>query len=149
MLKVFFGIHEDAMLSVDSYFNNTYDESWFADPIVVQMVKDIDGSDVISPNCINSPVLGQIPPITLSGGVKALICLHMIGDPFLDLIVMGENCSEWLLKIANEKDITVAMSGSHLTFSDMDDIFPKCLCLNDDSVIETPKEWVFKMIELL
>jgi len=149
MLKVFFGIHEDAMLSVDSYFNNTYDESWFADPIVVQMVKDIDGSDVISPNCINSPILGQIPPITLSGGVKALICLHMLGDPFLDLIVMGENCSEWLLRIANEKDITVAMSGSHLTFSGMDDMFPKCLCLNDNSIIETPKEWVFKMIELL
>jgi hypothetical protein len=149
MLKVFFGIHEDAMLSVDSFFNNTYNDSWFADPIVIQMVKDIDDSDVLSLNCIQSPILGQIPPTTLSGGVKALICLHMVGDLFLDLIVMGENCSKWLLHIANEQDIMVAMSGSHLTFSDMDDIFPKCLCLNDNSVIETPKEWIFKMIEFL
>lgn len=32
------------------------------------MIKDIDDSEVLSGECINSPVLGQIPPERLSGG---------------------------------------------------------------------------------
>ena len=37
------------------------------------MVKDVDRSDLISPNLVVSPVLGSIPVTRLSGGVKTLI----------------------------------------------------------------------------
>lgn len=44
-----------------------------SDPVVKQMVLDIDNSEVISNGAIKSPVLGIISPTALSGGVKALI----------------------------------------------------------------------------
>lgn len=40
------------------------------------VAKDVDKSTVIDSGIIDSPVLGKIPPIGLSGGVKTLI-LHV------------------------------------------------------------------------
>lgn len=34
MLKIFFGYDENAILNVDMYFNNTYDDEWFDDEFV-------------------------------------------------------------------------------------------------------------------
>lgn len=73
MLEIYFGYDEDAILSIDTYFNNVYDEDWFDDVLVKAMVRDVYGSEVLDKYCIQSPVLGQIPPERLSGGVKALI----------------------------------------------------------------------------
>lgn len=39
------------------------------------MIKDVDKSEVVSDECIISPVLGQIPPERLSGGVKTLLLI--------------------------------------------------------------------------
>ena len=47
------------------------------------MILDIDKSKVISANCIESPILGQITPRLLSGGVKALILMYK--EPQLEL----------------------------------------------------------------
>ena len=40
------------------------------------MIKDVDKSDVIGPQVIDSPVLGGISPRELSGGVKTLIDIY-------------------------------------------------------------------------
>lgn len=73
MLRVWLGFDWDANRNPDMYFNNTYREEWLDNELVKRMVKDIDRSEVVSRHCINSPVLGQIAPERLSGGVKGLI----------------------------------------------------------------------------
>ena len=40
-----------------------------------QIVREVDDSEVLSSECIQSPVLGQIPPERLSGGVKTLLLI--------------------------------------------------------------------------
>lgn len=54
---------------------NFYLHPWFDSELAKEMIRDIDDSEVLSGECINSPVLGQIPPERLSGGVKTLLLM--------------------------------------------------------------------------
>ncbi len=80
---------------------------WFKDNDVIKMVKDIDNSVVLGTGAIDSPVLGVIAPVTLSGGVKTLILIDKIPDKIFNASNCGDNCAKWLLKIGNRKDITI------------------------------------------
>lgn len=142
MLSIYFGYDTEALLSIDKYFNNTYDEEWFDDPYVKEMVSDIDHSEVLDKYCIQSPVLGQIAPERLSGGVKALICMYELDDFYVDLIVCGKNCEKWIAEIAQKKDVKASLSGYDLDFEGVD---IQAKCLNDNSEIHGYKEWIWKM----
>lgn len=107
MLNIIFGKKEDVVYNTSLYFKNVYDIRWLEKDDVRQMIKDIDKSVVLSSNAIDSPVLGIIPPVSLSGGVKTLILINEISDEIFNASNCGDNCAEWLLKIGNSKDITV------------------------------------------
>ena len=111
-----------------------------------ESIRDIDHSEVVSDSCILSPVLGQIPPEKLSGGVKALIVLSQMEDVYLDLIVCGQNCERWIVEIASNKEIHVSMSGYDLKFKDY---LIAGKCLNDDSFFNGYREWLLKMEEFV
>ena len=74
------------------------------------MIKDIDKSEVIGAHLIDSPVLGAISPETLSGGVKTLILMAFddTGRIF-NGTACGDNCAKWILKIAEQKDLTITL----------------------------------------
>ena len=111
MLKVYYGDleSENYIFNPDSYFNNSYEESWMSDPVTVEMVKDIDGSDVVGPRLIDSPYLGPIPTERLSGGVKTLILMNFDTEHIFNASACGDNCAGWILKIADNKDITIRL----------------------------------------
>ena len=71
MLKIYYGDLEadNYIFNPDVFFNNSYEEEWITDPFSVQMIKDVDKSDVLGPKVIDSPFLGSIPVERLSGGV--------------------------------------------------------------------------------
>ncbi len=119
---------------------------WLEDDLVQEMIRDVDNSEVVSNACIQSPVLGQIPPEKLSGGVKALIVLYKSDDAYVDLIVCGPNCEKWLSKIAMDKDIHVSMSGFDLKFENS---LISGKCLNDGSTFNGHREWLLKMEEFV
>lgn len=108
MLSIRWGTTEDTIELVDSVFDNNYEEEWLADLLVQEMVLDVDKSKVLSPHCIESPVLGQIPPSELSGGVKALI-LALKTDWEIWATACGNNCAKWFLKIGEYKDLTISI----------------------------------------
>lgn len=149
MLSVYFGYDEDAVLSVDIYFNNTYEEEWLDDPFVKQIIRTVDGSDVEDRQCILSPVLGQIPPERLSGGAKTLILMYKEEGFYVDLIVCGSNCESLILDIAKEKDISCSLSGYDISFENLGDAEHSVpvRCVNDGSLIKTHDEFVMKMLE--
>ena len=109
MLKIHIGDMPGVIHATPIYFNNKFKPEWLEDELVKNMIKDIDKSDVLSPYCIQSPVLGQIPPKQLSGGVKTLILILKMPDKVFNATQCGDNCAKWLLHIAKEKDITVRM----------------------------------------
>ena len=104
MLKIFYGepAADNYIFNPDAYFNNTYEDDWITEPLSVQMIKDVDGSDVIGPRVIDSPFLGSIPTERLSGGVKTLILMSKDQSHIFNASACGDNCAKWILNIADE-----------------------------------------------
>ena len=107
MLNVIFGKIENVVYNTSLYFKNVYDRDWLLIPEIQEMIRDIDNSEVIGGNAVNSPVMGIIPPTSLSGGVKTLILINQMQDKIFNASNCGDNCASWLLKIGRSKDITV------------------------------------------
>lgn len=109
MLKIFFGDDpgREYIFNPDVFFNNTYEDEWIVEDISRQMIKEIDGSEVMGPHLIESPYLGPIPPERLSGGVKTLILIANDQEHIFNASACGDNCAEWLLKLSEERDVTV------------------------------------------
>lgn len=150
MLKIFFGYDENAILSVDTYFDNTYEDEWMDDPFVGRIIKEVDGSELKGRHVIYSPVLGQIPPERLSGGAKALIQMYKDDDFYTDLIVCGRNCENLILEISEKKDIRCSLSGYDISFDELGVNYKTpVLCENDGSLLYTHREFVLKMLDLV
>ena len=107
MLNIYFGEMAEAIYNPAVYFKNTYEDSWIVNERSKEMIEDIDKSTVIGPRIIDSPVLGGITPRELSGGVKTLILIDQVSDKVFNASTCGDNCAKWLLKMGQEKDITV------------------------------------------
>lgn len=107
MLTIIYGDAPQSVYNTNVFFKNTYEPEWFETDIAKKMIKDVDDSDVLSGECINSPVLGQIPPERLSGGVKTLLLILNEPDKVFNASTCGDNCAKWLLEIGKQKDITV------------------------------------------
>ena len=107
MLNVYFGSMPEAIYNTAVFFKNDYEDEWIIDPLVKEMIMDVDHSEVLDSGVIDSPVLGKIPPLSLSGGVKTLILVLFEPEKVFNASTCGDNCAKWLLKIADEEDRTV------------------------------------------
>lgn len=108
MLNIFFGDMPDAVYDTALYFNTTYRDRWITKDRSVRMIRDVDRSEVVSANLIQSPVLGPIGPRRLSGGVKTLILVDndRTGRVF-NASTCGDNCAKWLLEIASDRKVVI------------------------------------------
>ena len=120
MLSIYFGEYsgENYIENPDLYFDNTYEDEWLRDERSIEMVKDVDRSELVSPNLVVSPVLGSIPVSRLSGGVKTLIQVAHDSGHVYNASACGDNCAKWLLKLGQEKDILVRL-GHMMHFEDL------------------------------
>ena len=107
MLRVWFGKRENAIYNTSVFFKNGYQDEWITDDFARAVILDVDKSEVIAPNIIRSPVLGDISPLQLSGGVKALILMKHYPRRIFNASNCGDNCSKWILKLGNEMDFTI------------------------------------------
>lgn len=107
MLNIYFGDMPQAIYNTSVYFKNTYEDDWITDELSKEMIKDIDSSTVLGARVIDSPVLGAITPQELSGGVKTLILIAHDQDKIFNASTCGDNCAKWLLKIGEQRDITI------------------------------------------
>ena len=107
MLSVFLGNMDGAIYHPPTYFDNRYEEEWITDQLSVEMIKDIDQSEVISARLIESPVLGPISTKELSGGVKTLILIAFDDSKVFNASACGNNCAKWILKLGEMKDRTI------------------------------------------
>ena len=138
MLHVYYGDMKDAVFNTSVYFKNDYEDAWIVDPMVREMIRDVDHSEVLDSGVIDSPVLGKIPPLSLSGGVKTLILIKFEPEVVFNASTCGDNCAKWLLKLAEQEDRTVNLR--HLMDFGKE---PFALhILNTDQVVHSMKELV-------
>ena len=111
MLKIYYGDLEsdNYIFNPDVFFNNSYEDEWITDPLSVEMIKDVDKSNVIGPKVIDSPFLGSIPVERLSGGVKTLILMNKDTEHIFNASACGDNCAKWILNIGKKKDLTIRL----------------------------------------
>lgn len=94
MLNVYFGQTPEAIYNTAVYFKNVYQDKWITDDFSVEMIKDVDKADVISANVIESPVLGSISPLMLSGGAKTLMLVKFDKKHVFNASTCGDNCAK-------------------------------------------------------
>lgn len=108
MLNIYLGDMKEAVYHPPTYFDNMYEDEWITNSLSVEMILDVDKSAVVGPHLIESPVLGPISPKELSGGVKTLILMALDeSNMVFNASACGDNCSKWILKIAEKKDLTI------------------------------------------
>ncbi len=138
MLSVFYGNMPEAIFNTAVYFKNTYEDAWIIDPVAREMILDIDQSVVLDGGVIDSPILGKIPPLCLSGDVKTLILIKNVPDKIFNASACGDNCAGWILKLAENTDLTINLR--HLM-----DFGPEDFCLkilNTGQVVHSMKELI-------
>lgn len=134
---IFFGIDDEKYsITPDGDYMGLALDEWLDDPLVQEMIEDIDKSKVLSQRCIQSPILGQISPDYLSGGVKTLIMLLKEPNYHVDLMVCGNNCTKWIKEVAKHQDLHLAISTYDLDYPDI-----VMECLNDGDIIDSEKKW--------
>lgn len=111
MLNIYFGDKEGSkyIYNPDSYFDHWYDPNWLVKDLSKEIIKSVDKSEVIGPNLIQSPVFGAMSPDRLSGGTKTLILIDNDDEHIFNATHCGNNCAPYLLKIAENKDVTVTL----------------------------------------
>ena len=107
MLTIIYGDEPRSIYNTNVYFKNTYESEWLESELAKKMIQDVDDSEVLGGECIKSPVLGQIPPERLSGGVKTLLLMLNEPDRIFNASTCGDNCAIWILEIAKQKDLTI------------------------------------------
>ena len=138
MLHIFYGPMDGVVLKPSIYFKNTYQPEWLMEPFAKAMIRDVDRSEVVGPQLIQSPVLGPIPPERLSGGVKTLILIWQVPEKVFNASNCGDNCAPWLLKMGKERDITINLR--HLM--EFGDAPFEIEILNTGTIVHTMRELV-------
>lgn len=139
MLTIIYGDAENCIFNPNVYFKNTYESEWIESELAKKIIKDVDDSDVLSGECIKSPVLGLIPPERLSGGVKTLLLMLNEPDKIFNASTCGDNCAKWILEIGKLQDLTINLR--HMMSFGADNSF--------DITIENNGEVVHSMRELI
>ena len=139
MLNIYLGEMETAVYHPPVFFDNTYEDDWITNSLTIDMVKDIDKSEVIGAHLIQSPILGPISVKDLSGGVKTLILMAFdeSGKVF-NASACGDNCAKWILKISEKKDLTINLR--HIM--DFGDENFEAKILNTGDIVHNMEEFV-------
>lgn len=108
MLSIYLGQMDEAIYYPPVYFDNQYEDEWITEPLTIEMIEDVDKSEVVSSHLIESPVLGPISVKEISGGVKTLILMAFDEtQKVFNASACGDNCAKWILEIAKRKDLTI------------------------------------------
>ena len=148
MLNIYFGDMPEAIYNTAVYFKNTYNEKWLTEELSVEMIRDVDKSEVIDRNAIESPVLGVISPDALSGGVKTLMLIAYDKKKVFNASTCGDNCAKWILKIAdmqNKRKIIINLRHI-MNFGDGEF---KIRVMNTNKIVHNMKELVLEAGEFV
>lgn len=113
MLRILFSTEtlDDTIYSIQSFFSEYYEPEWIDSEFGRDVIEDVDKSKVISGQIVDSPFLGLVSPLSLSGGVKRLLFMKYMGteEYTMSITGCGDNCAKWIQRIGAEKDIDVQL----------------------------------------
>ena len=111
-------------------------DSWFDDPVVKQIVKDIDEAEVFSAYSMKHPVFGAINYTMLSSTCRNLILLYELPDEVINATYCGEKAGDWILRISEKRDVKIMLDYALLFSRDFN-----AIVVNGDERIRTLKDY--------
>lgn len=112
MLSIYWGVTGDSYYYIDGEFEEVFEYEWFDDPLVKEIIADIDNCEYNNMICtdLTNPEI-SFPVNGLSTGSKGLVMLLKMEYSHIRIwgTAFGDNCSRWLLKIAEKKNITLEL----------------------------------------
>lgn len=146
MLKIVFGDVENSVYHPPTYFDNRYEDEWITNPLTVEMIKDIDKSEVVGAHLIVSPVLGPISTKEISGGVKTLILMAFDeSGKIFNASACGDNCAQWIAEIGKKKDLTINLHHV-MDFSAVDEF--EALLINTGTMVHNYGEYLKEVFRI-
>lgn len=145
MLNVYFGDMPDAIYNTALYFRNVYQDAWITDSMSREIILDVDKSTVVSANLIESPVLGPISPVMLSGGVKTLLLIKHDKKHVFNASTCGDDCAKWILQLAEKRKVVINLH--HVMDFGPDDF--KIKVLNSGAIAHNMSELIRESIPYL
>lgn len=139
MLTIIYGDVPEAVYNTSVYFKNVYEAEWITSEFARKIIEDVDKSEVLGSECINSPILGQIPPERLSGGTKTLLLMLNEPERIFNASTCGDNCAKWILEIAKQQDLTINLR--HMMSFGIDTFF-EIHIKNGGEIVHSMKELV-------
>lgn len=106
----FGGAVYDCLGHPDYSFDLYMQDSWFDDPVVKQIVKDIDDADVISAYAIKHPVFKAINYSMLSSTCRSIILMYKLPDEVVNATYCGEKGSDWVLRLSEKRDVKIVLN---------------------------------------
>ena len=150
MLKIYFGDLEEAIYDTSNYFDVVYEDNWITTDFAKSVIKDIDSSEVLGTQCIQSPVLGQSPPTSIAGGTKTVLLMYNETENIFNASTCGDNCAKWILKIAEEKDITINLRHiMNFGFTRDEKVCQDILILNNNKKVTSLEDYVLSAVKYL
>lgn len=95
--------------NVNGYFNLNKKKDWFNNDLVKRIIKEIDNTDAIKDEYLESPVFGAISPDKLSCGCKAVILMAVLDNKIIYATKCGNNCVQMILEVAKFKDVEISL----------------------------------------
>lgn len=109
MLRIHFGSHPKEIYNTEVYYENQYDKEWVMDEFARRVIRDIDASEVLSPDVISNDIFGSFASTELSAGVKTLLLIKNMPNKIFNISNCGDNCAKYLLELAKDQNIKVTL----------------------------------------
>ena len=144
MLKIHFGHLPETLKVPSEYFDLMIepDDEIFSNSFIKDIIYSIDSVRVNSAlDMYNEKFRVACNYTTISTGSKNTILAYLT-DEVIDGDKLGDNCAPWILKIAEDKDVTITLE--HLLK------FPEnihALILNDNTEVNSFDEYLFSYID--
>lgn len=130
--------------NISGYFKYNKTKEWFDNDFVKRVIREIDKSEHVKDEYIESPIFGAITPERLSNGAKCLIILYNVPGIHIYGTRMGDNCVPMLLELSKMKDIHITL-GHEMKFPD--DGF-EAIVTNDNRKIVTRRQFLYEWVTI-
>lgn len=112
MMSISWGLTDECHYYIDAEFEEIVEMDWFDDPLVKEILADIDNCIIEGLRCVDldDPKI-KFPIDELSTGSKGLIMLLKLDYDTFRIYgsAFGDNCTKWLLKIAKSRDFILEL----------------------------------------
>ena len=122
------------------WFNSQFYEDFLRDEISQNIVRDIEGAEIIQ-DVIRHPVYGSYSPEDLATTTKTLLLIHNRPEFFYNGAMLGENAAKWIQHLAVDKDVHLRI-GYLIPFSQPINM----RVVNDGSLVSSEKEYREKQL---